>query len=286
MKKKVLAIAAAASALALSVCMLTACSSSSSSASASGSASTSGSASAPTQKFIVGFDAEYPPYGYIANDGSYTGFDIELAQEVSARNGWEFEAQPIDWDAKDALIESENVTCIWNGFTMEGREDSYAFSEPYMLNSQVILVKADSAIAAEADLAGKTVLTQADSAALDVLEGDKADLNASFAGGAVTQIGDYTNALMQLESGAVDALACDYSIAAYAMAQNEGTFKVALELSSEHYAVGFKTTNQALADQVTATLKEMAADGTVAKLIAKYADQGIEAANWCLGELK
>ena len=168
MKKKVLAIAAAASALALSVCMLTACSSSSSSASAIGSASASGSASAPTQKFIVGFDAEYPPYGYIANDGSYTGFDIELAQEVCTRNGWEFEAQPIDWDAKDALIESENVTCIWNGFTMEGREGSYAFSEPYMLNSQVILVKADSAIAAEADLDGKTVLTQADSAALDV----------------------------------------------------------------------------------------------------------------------
>ena len=107
MKKKVLAVVAAAAALALSACVLAGCSSSSSSssASASASASASGSASAAT-KFVVGFDAEYPPYGYMGDDGKPVGFDLDLATEVATRNGWAIELQAIDWDAKDALIES------------------------------------------------------------------------------------------------------------------------------------------------------------------------------------
>lgn len=283
MKKKTLALVAAVAAFAFSAAVFAGCSSNSSSSESSSDATDAKTEEAT--KFVVGFDAEYPPYGFIADDGSYTGFDLDLAAEVCERNGWTFEAQPIDWDAKDALIDAGTITCIWNGFTMEGREDSYAFSEPYMENGQVILVKADSGISKEADLAGKTVLTQADSAALEALEGDYADLAATFAGGAVNQIADYTNALMQLESGAVDALACDYSIAMNAIGQNPDAYKIAITLTSEHYAVGFKLDNQAMADQVTATLEEMVEDGTVTKLIDKYADQGIDAANWCLGKL-
>ena len=81
-------------------------------------------------KLTVGFDSSYPPYGFVGDDGSYTGFDLDLAKEVAKRNGWEFEASPIDWDAKDALLQSGSINCVWNGFTMEGREDSYTFSDP------------------------------------------------------------------------------------------------------------------------------------------------------------
>ena len=51
--------------------------------------------------------------------------------------GWELKLEPIDWDAKDALIGSGTINCIWNGFTMENRENDYTFSEPYMYNEQV-----------------------------------------------------------------------------------------------------------------------------------------------------
>ena len=286
MKKKVVAVVAAAAALALSACVLAGCSSSSSSssASASASASASGSASAAT-KFVVGFDAEYPPYGYMGDDGKPVGFDLDLATEVATRNGWAIELQAIDWDAKDALVDSGAITCIWNGFTMEGREDSYAFSKPYMNNSQVIMVKKGSPIKTEADLAGKTVLTQTGSAAEELLneaEEGLADLMATFAGGKVNTIADYTNAVMQLESGAVDALACDSSIADYFMAQKADAYEIAIVLSPEHYAVGFKKDNQAMADTVTATLQAMVKDGTVAKIIDKWASEGINKDAWCL----
>ena len=50
---------------------------------------------------IVGFDAEYPPYGYMDENGEYTGFDLELAQAVCELEGWELEKKPLNWDSKD-----------------------------------------------------------------------------------------------------------------------------------------------------------------------------------------
>ena len=295
--KKVKFIAVAAAAFALVALALFGCSSgaSSSAASASGSSeSASASASAAsaeasasaTTGLIVGFDAEYPPYGYMDKDGSYTGFDLELAEAVAKANGWTFEAKPIDWDTKDVELDSGNINCIWNGFTMEGREGQYAFTEPYMINEQVVVVKAgNEAIKTLADLKDKKVVTQAGSAALTLLskDGDQAELGATFAGGAPQTITDYNNAFLQLDSGQVDAVACDLSIAAYHLAQEPDKYiQLGESLNSEHYAVGFKLGDEATAQVVNDTLKALTADGTVKTLCDKYADQGISFENWVL----
>ena len=242
--------------------------------------STSGSqdSSDDISTLTVGFDQSYPPYGYVGDDGEFTGFDLDLAAEVAKRNGWDLELEPIDWDAKDTLLNSGAITCIWNGFTMENREDDYTFSAPYMLNKQVVVVRADSGIGSLEDLAGKTVLTQVDSAAEAVLNGDKADLTATFA--SLDTIGDYNTAFMQLESGAVDAVACDLSIAQYQLAGKDIYVQLDEELSKENYAVGFKKGDQALADAVTATLKDMTDDGFIEQLCEKYAQDGISFENW------
>ena len=252
-------------------------------AAASPASSDDKSASA-TKKLIVGFDSAYPPYGYVGDDGSYTGFDLELAQEVAKRNSWEVQLEPIDWDAKDTLMGSGAINCIWNGFTIEGRENDYTFSEPYMLNAQVVVVKKGSGITDLAGLAGKAVITQTDSAAYDVLAGDdaaQAAVAATFA--SLETIGDYNTAFMQLESGAVDAVACDLSIAAYQLAAKPDAYEqLSEQLSSEHYAVGFKKGDDATASTVTDTLRAMDKDGFVKDLCEKYADQGMDYANWCL----
>ena len=104
---------------------------------------------------VVGFDAEYPPYGYMDENGEYTGFDLELAQAVCDLEGWELEKKPISWDSKDQELESGSIDCIWNGFTMNGREDDYTFSVPYVDNSQVIVVAEDSGIETFEDLAAR-----------------------------------------------------------------------------------------------------------------------------------
>ena len=269
--------------------VLAGCGGSSASAGAAGSASKDSGAAddksaTATKKLIVGFDSAYPPYGYVGDDGQYTGFDLELAQETAKRNSWDVQLEPIDWDAKDTLMDSGAINCIWNGFTVEGRENDYTFSGNYMINAQVIVVKKGAGITDFAGLAGKTVITQTDSAAYEVLAGDdaaKADVAATFA--SLETIGDYNTAFMQLESGAVDAVACDLSIAAYQLAAKPDAYQQLDEkLSEEHYAVGFKKGDEATADTVTETLKAMDKDGFVKDLCEKYADQGISYSNWCL----
>lgn len=285
--KKMTKFAAVAAALALGAALLAGCSGASDSAAtdngAADGAATTPATDAPT--LVVGLDNAYPPYGFIGSDGNLTGFDIDLATEVAERNGWNLELEAIDWDAKDALLNQGTINCIWNGFTMEGREKDYAFSDPYMLNEQVVVVRADSGIKSLEDLAGKNVMTQVDSAALDVLqdeEGQKA-LADTFAGGAAQTIGDYNNAFMQLESGAVDAVACDLSIADYQMAAKPDMFVKLEPLSTEHYAVGFaKDGDTAMIDAVNKTLKEMYDDGTVEKLCEKWGEYGITIDNWVL----
>lgn len=276
MKKKLSLIFAFMAAMALSVAALAGCSSNSS----EGSGAASGDAAA-SNELIVGFDQSYPPYGFVGDDGNFTGFDLDLAAEVAERNGWTVKYEPIDRDAKDTLLNSGAITCIWNGFTMEGREDDYTFSDPYMLNGQVIVVKADKGIASLADLAGKNVITQTDSAALDVLEGDRADLAATFAN--LETIAEYNTAFMQLESGAVDAVACDLSIAQYQMSAKPDAYVMLDEtLSSEHYAVGFKKGDTETAEKVSQTLKEMYEDGTVEELCNKYSEYGLSFENWLI----
>lgn len=116
--------------------------------------------------FTVGFDAEFPPYGYKDDSGEYVGFDLDLAQEVCERNGWNLVKQPIDWDSKDMELSSGSIDCIWNGFTLNGREREYTWSKAYIDNSQVVIVKSGSGIKKLEDLKGKVVIVQADSSAL------------------------------------------------------------------------------------------------------------------------
>ena len=298
--KKFKFVAAAIAVFALAAFVLVGCSSGSSASSAASepasaesasaeSASAEASSAAPAEDFtlVVGFDAEYPPYGYLDASGNPTGFDIDLAQAVCEKLGWGFEAKPIDWNSKDLELESGNINCIWNGFTIEGREDQYQFSKPYMLNEQVVVVKADSDVKALTDLAGKKVITQAGAPPEELLgpDGDMADLGASFDGGAVQTIPDYNSAFMQLESGAIDAVACDLSIAAFQMSQAEGKYvQLDEKLLSEHYGVGFKKGDTETADAVNGALLELYQDGTIETLCGKYADQGIESGNWVLTE--
>ncbi len=232
----------------------------------------SSSKSSDSEKFVLGFDENFPPFGYRGDDGQYTGFDIDLATEACNRLGWKLELNAIDWDSKDALIDSGTINCIWNGFTMEGREDQYTFTAPYYSNSQVVLVKNGSGINSLADLSGKTVLTQVNSAAYSLLAegGDQQTLAATFK--KLETIGEYNTAFMQLESGAVDAIALDLPVANTLISGKEGYTVLSEQLSTENYAVGFKKGNTEQAQKIEDTLRAMYADGTVAKIAEKYGD--------------
>ena len=286
MKKYVAILAAVCLAFGVSACGSSSSSSASGSEAASASASASGSASASASAsgeattdeserttFTVGFDAEYPPYGYMDDNGDYTGFDLELAQAVCDMEGWELVKTPINWDSKDMELNSGSIDCIWSGFTMNGREDDYTFSIPYVDNSQVMVVAEDSGINSLEDLSGKIVGVQAASAALTLLqseeEGGQKALADTFA--ELQEFADYNSAFVELQAGSIDAVAMDIGVANYQLKTRGEGYKILDEaLNTEQYAVGFKKGNTELCDIVNKDLEELTNNGTVAELAEKY----------------
>ena len=281
-------------------CLLTGCGSSDTGAkSTTGSAAagteaagteTAGTEAAGTQTtdgekktFTVGFDASFPQYCY-QEKGEYVGLDLDLAQEVCDRNGWELVKTPIDWDAKNIELNGGSIDCIWNGFTMNGREDDYTWTPAYINNTQVFAVNKNSGIKKAVDLAGKNVLVQADSSALAALQDEEnTDIKAladSF--GSLTQVPDYESALMELEAGSADAVAMDEGVALTKQAQNDNIVILDDVISQEQYGIAFKKGNDELRDQVWSTLLEMEKDGTVDKIAAKY--PSINTANICISD--
>lgn len=216
--------------------------------------------------FKIGLDPEFPPMGFRDTDGNYVGFDIDLAKEVAKRLGMEFEAVPINWDAKNMELGAGNIDCIWNGFTMTGREGDYLWTSPYVSNAQVIVVKENSGIESSADLAGKVLALQQGSTAENALN-SRADIKDSLAN--TLFVADNVSALNELKVGGVDAVLVDEVVADYYMAQNPG-LKTVDSIAEETYGVGFALGNSALRDKVETALQEMAADGTMKKISEEW----------------
>ena len=227
-------------------------------------------ADADSKTLTVGFDAEYPPFGYKDDNGEYVGFDLDLAAEVCKRNEWELVKQPIDWNAKDMELKSGTISCIWNGFTMTGREDEYAWTKPYVDNSQVFVVKSDSGITTFDDLSGKSIAVQTDSSAESALK-DESNVALKDSFKELVIVSDYNTAFMNLDSGAVDAIAMDIGVAKYQIESRGDGYKMLDEiLSAEQYAVGFALDNTELRDKVDKTLDDMRSDGTFEKIAEEW----------------
>ena len=225
--------------------------------------------------FTVGFDQDFPPMGFVGDDGEFTGFDLELAAEVAKRLGMEIKYQPIAWDAKEMEIESGNIDVIWNGFTTNGRENDYTWSKPYMENKQVFVVSKDSGITKVENLKGKKVEVQVDSSGEKALAENK-ELSDSFS--ELITTADYNTAFQDLEMGATDAVAMDIIVAGYQLKKRGDGKYIILEdepISTEEYGIGFKKGNTALRDAVDATLVEMAADKTLKSISEKWFDTDV-----------
>lgn len=225
--------------------------------------------------FTVGFDASFPPYGFIGADGNYTGFDLDLAQEVCNRLGWELVKKPVDWPAKDAELNAGTIDCIWNGFTItDERKTQYTWSEPYVQNNQLLLVRADSGIKSLADLNGKAVVVQDGSSGASAMEeavSKAQQANPAFALREYKKVPDYNTAYVMLDSKAVDAIGLDSAVAKGFVDKSAGKFVILDEpLAAEMFGIGFKLGNEALRDQVQTVLKEMVKDGTCAKILEKW----------------
>lgn len=219
--------------------------------------------------FVLGLDDSFPPMGFRDENQQIVGYDIDLAKAVCEKLGWTFRAQPIDWDAKELELDSGNITCIWNGFTLtDERKAGMSCTPAYLGNAQVAVVRSDSGIATLADLAGRSVGTQTGSSGEECV-----NKNEQFKDSLkeLVLVDNYLNAFMQLESGAIDAIVMDEVVAAYQIPISGKAFSILDEhLAPEEYGIGFRKGNTETRDQVWNALKALKAEGKIAEIDAKW----------------
>lgn len=256
------------------ISIFTACGSSSSEDASSGDSAASESQYGEGFEFKHGYDKDFPPYSFIGDDGETIGLDVELAKAVCEYYGWTYTGVPINWDSKEAELESGSIDCIWSGFTKNpAREPKFSWSEPYSLNTIKVMVLEDSDIATMEDLAGKKVGVQTATSAQELMEtpeseGGALELAGTFAS---TDIYDtYTIAINDLKAGAIDAIAIDETTGTYQMDKVEGLKFLDGVMCEEVYAIGFRTGDTELRDMINAALEALAADGTMDTIGKKY----------------
>ena len=266
-----------AGAMALSLAACGGAASTSTAASASGSAAgsaASGSTAAGSDldyikgkgKMVIGYTV-YEPMNYTDADGSFTGFDTELATAVCEKLGVEPEFVEINWDTKVVELDAKSIDCIWNGLTLTDEiKENTATTKPYAKNAQVVVVKDGTEYTSTADLVGKTVVAEAGSAGESAIADDASLSQADYISKSVQ-----TDCLMEVAAGTADAAVLDLTLANAMI--GEGTdyadLKIVDELNAEEYGVAFRKGSDAAA-AVDEAFDALKADGTLSALAEKY----------------
>lgn len=234
---------------------------------------TDGDATA-TQTFVMGVDAEYPPFSYLGEDGQYTGFDVEVCKAVCDLLGWDLQVFGVNWDQKLVQLDAKECDCVWSGMTIldSMKEAGYVISAPYYDNTQVIMVKEGSDIKSSADLAGKVVAVQLGTSGEALLAdgGDLADLAATFAD--LTTCDSFLKCFTELGGGAVDAVIVDKPVAVSYAESNKGFTVLDEGLGAEQYGIAFRAGDEELCATVEDAVAQLVANGTYAEIAAKYPD--------------
>lgn len=229
---------------------------------------------AATRTFVMGIDAEYPPFSYLGEDGQYTGFDVEVCKAVCDLLGWDLQVFGVNWDQKLVQLDAKECDCVWSGMTIldSMKEAGYVISAPYYDNTQVIMVKEGSDIKSSADLAGKVVAVQLGTSGEALLAdgGDLADLAATFAD--LTTCDSFLKCFTELGGGAVDAVIVDKPVAVSYAESNKGFTVLDEGLGAEQYGIAFRAGDEELCATVEDAVAQLVANGTYAEIAAKYPD--------------
>jgi polar amino acid transport system substrate-binding protein len=217
-------------------------------------------------KLIIGY-TDYAPMNYTDENGTFTGFDTELATLVCEKLGLEPEFVEINWGTKEVELNAKSIDCIWNGLTIDPeRKETMEITKPYIKNAQVVLVKEGAEYDSTASLIGKTVVAEQGSAGEDTIMADDNLKQAAYVPKALQ-----TDCLMELKSGTADAAVLDLTLARTMTGEGTSYEDIVIVdyLAEEDYGVAFRKGSDICAE-VNKIFDELVADGTMATLAEKY----------------
>ena len=217
--------------------------------------------------FTIGF-TDYPPFGMIS-EGEATGFDIDMAKEVSKRLGVSFDSKYIDWDSKQFELENENIDAIWNGFTItEERAKEVTFTNPYFDNHIVMMSLKGNAFNSIDDLNGKIVGVELQSSGQTALE-EMEEVYSSIK--EMMKFTGVSEALMALKTGGIDVIVVDENFARYVSSKEKELYEISeARFNPENYGVGLRKGSLALANKIDEIVDEMINDGIASEISIKW----------------
>lgn len=217
----------------------------------------------------IGCD-QFPPFNYLNEDGVPVGIDMDLASEAFDRMGYDVEINYIEWEKKKDLVESGQIDCIWDCFSMKGRQDDYQWAGPYMVSNQVVAVNESSDIYTLQDLAGKNVAVQTTTKPEEIFL-KREDERIPKLGNLICL--EHRELIFTfLGKGYVDAIAAHETSIIQNMKDFDSKFRILKEpLMTVGIGVAFaKNDTRGLAEELYQVLEEMRNDGTSEKIIGKY----------------
>ena len=221
-------------------------------------------------KLTMSTNAEFPPYEMIADDGSFEGIDVEVAQAIAEKLGLELVVDDMGFDAALLAAQNGQSDIVMAGVTVtDERLEVMDFSDSYATGIQVIIVKEDSPIQtvddlANAEMIGCQVATTGYIYCSDTVE------NGGYGEDHVTAYDSGATAVMALVNGQVDAVVIDNEPAKAFVEANEGLKILDTEFAVEDYAIGVQKGNTQLLDAINAAMAELKADGTFQAIVDKY----------------
>ena len=231
------------------------------------------------EKIVVGID-KFEPYTYLDVNGNFRGVDIEIADEVFHRLGYEPEFQIITWSEKNTYLADGTIDCIWSCYSMNDREEEYQWAGPYLYSRQVIAVGTDSRIQTFDDLSDKRVgvqvTTRAANLFLHTIESPLPNVKE------VDCFATTEDMFAALRKGYVDAIAGHEALLNEFIEHGEGKYRL-LEESPHVSRIGVafeKGTHVELTQEMNDLITEMSQDGTIAGIAEKY---GLDAEKVVIG---
>ena len=212
-------------------------------------------------KIKIGIKYDQPGLGLKTPDGSFTGFDVDVATYVAKELG--YKPDQIEWvetksaDRENALARGDVKFIAATYSITDERKEKVDFAGPYLLAHQDLLVKKGSGISEATDLNDKKLCSVTGSTSAQNVKKD-------FAPDAqLREYGTYSECIAGLQSGSVDALTTDDSILAGFASQEQykGKFELAgLKLSNENYGVGVKKGDTETVNKINDALEKMVSD--------------------------
>ncbi|MBS7132687.1 MULTISPECIES: amino acid ABC transporter substrate-binding protein [Clostridium] len=219
------------------------------------------------EELVLGFDDTFVPMGFKDSNGEYTGFDIEMAKEISNAMGKKIKFQPINWNMKESELNNGNIDFIWNGFSItDERKEQVEFSKPYLRNRQVIVTLVGSSIKTKEDLKGKVVVAQSESSAINAIGDYKSNFKE------LVTFDTNEQALRDLEAGRADAIVADEILLKYYTNQKGSDKFNFLEdnFGEEDYAVGMKKGDTKLVKAFNKAYDQVVESGKASEISKKW----------------